>query len=162
MSKKVLITGGAGFIGSHIADRLIEDGYEVVIYDSLAPQVHDGVPDYLNSNAEFVKGDVRNREELHKALKGVDIVSHQAAVVGVGQSMYDIQRYADVNMNGTATLLDIVVNEHDVKIEKMIVASSMSIYGEGEYYCPNCNVVKYPQLRSKEQMKKRRTSLKNF
>ena len=155
MSTRVLITGGAGFIGSHIADRLIEHGYEVVIYDNLEPQVHDGIPDYLNSNAEFVQGDVRNKEELHKVLKGVDIVSHQAAVVGVGQSMYEIQRYADVNMNGTATLLDIVVNEHDVKIEKMIVASSMSIYGEGEYYCPNCNVVKHPQLRSKEQMKTR-------
>ena len=74
--------------------------------------------------------------------------------------MYEIQRYADVNMNGTATLLDIVVNEHDVKIEKMIVASSMSIYGEGEYYCPSCNVVKHPLLRSKEQMKERNWELK--
>lgn len=152
MSKKVLVTGGAGFIGSHIADRLSDQGYKVFIYDNLVPQVHDGIPDYLNEKAEFVKGDIRDREKLKRVLKEVDIVSHQAAVVGVGQSMYEIEKYIDVNTKGTATLLDLIINEDDIKIEKLVVASSMSIYGEGAYYCSKCKEYKYPNLREEAQM----------
>ena len=96
MSKKVLVTGGAGFIGSHLVDKLIELGHEVVVFDNLEPQVHgDGqrIPEYLNKECEFIKGDIRNRDELKRALKGKEIIFHQAAVVGVGQSMYEINKY---------------------------------------------------------------------
>ena len=151
-SSKVLVTGGAGFIGSHIADRLIDQGYKVFIYDNLVPQVHDGIPDYLNEKAEFVKGDIRDREKLKHVLKEVNIVSHQAAIVGVGQSMYEIENYVDVNTKGTATLLDLIINEDDIKIEKLVVASSMSIYGEGACYCSKCKEYKYPNLREEAQM----------
>ncbi len=151
MSKKILVTGGAGFIGSFIVDRLIEEGHDVRIFDNLEPQVHQGkTPGYLNEKAEFIKGDVSNYDELKKAVEDVDIIFHEAARVGVGQSQYQPKRYVDVNIGGTANLLDILVNsEHDVK--KLIVASSMSIYGEGAYQCENCGDVS-PSIRSDEQM----------
>lgn len=153
MPLKVLITGGAGFVGSHLADALVERGYNVFLFDNLDPQVHgkeQDVPKYLNSKATFIKGDMRNRTQLKKALDGVDAVFHHAAAVGVGQSMYQIRRYVDVNDLGTANLLDILANnKHSVR--KLIVASSMSIYGEGAYECPDCGAV-YPQLRSEEQL----------
>ena len=155
MSKKVLVTGGAGFIGSHLVDKLIELGHEVVVLDSLEPQVHgDGqrIPEYLNKECEFTKGDIRNRDELKKALKGKEIIFHQAAVVGVGQSMYEINKYTEVNILGTANLLDILANENH-QVEKLIVASSMSVYGEGKYSCAGCGVV-YPKLRSLSQLKR--------
>ena len=155
MSKKVLVTGGAGFIGSHLVDKLIELGHEVVVFDSLEPQVHgDGqkTPEYLNKECEFTKGDIRNRDELKKTLKGKEIVFHQAAVVGVGQSMYEINKYTEVNILGTANLLDILANENH-QVEKLIIASSMSVYGEGKYRCVKCGVV-YPKLRSLSQLKR--------
>ena len=150
---KVLVTGGAGFVGSHIVDSLVKLGYEVRIYDNLCPQVHgdiDKPPAYLNPEAEFIKADMRDKDRLSQALKGVDIIFHEAAVVGVGQSMYEIRRYVENNVHGTANLLDIVVN-HKNKIQKIIVASSMSIYGEGAYRCRQCGVV-CPGLRSHEQL----------
>ena len=150
---RALITGGAGFIGSHIADGLLERGYQVRVLDNLSPQVHgEGAsrPEYLNSEVEFVFGDVRDREALRRALDGVQIVYHQAAVVGIGQSMYEILRYVEHNTLGTANLLDILVNEK-VGSEKLIVASSNSIYGEGRYKCSKCGVV-YPRLRTEEQL----------
>jgi len=155
MSKKVLVTGGAGFIGSHLVDKLIELGHEVVVFDSLEPQVHgDGqkTPEYLNKECEFTKGDIRNRDELKKTLKGREIIFHQAAVVGVGQSMYEINKYTEVNILGTANLLDILANENH-QVEKLIIASSMSVYGEGKYRCVKCGVV-YPKLRSLSQLKR--------
>ncbi len=149
---KILVTGGAGFIGSHLVDALVSQGHQVVIYDNFEPQVHKVEPDYLNKNAELVKADVREKDSLKKAILDTDIIFHQAAMVGVGQSMYQVERYVDVNTFATAKLLDILVNqEHDVK--KVIVASSMSIYGEGAYNCENCGIV-YPPLRSDEQMKR--------
>ena len=150
---RVLVTGGAGFIGSFTVDLLVERGYDVIILDILEPQVHQGkTPEYLNEKAKFVEGDVRDKELLAQLLKEVDAVVHLAASVGVGQSMYQIEKYVDHNTRGTATLLDVLVNkENDVK--KLIVASSMSIYGEGKYHCEKCGVSRYPELRGEEQMR---------
>ncbi len=155
---KVLVTGGAGFIGSHITDALVSKGHDVIVLDSLDQQVHaKGKPEYLNDKAEFMRGDVRNREHVMEALEGCEIVYHEAAAVGVGQSMYQIEKYMDVNTRGTAALLDVLVNkEHSVK--KLIVASSMSTYGEGVYECENCGIV-YPHLRSGAQLEKRQWEL---
>jgi len=149
----ILITGGAGFIGSHLADLLIEKGYRVRILDNLHPQVHSGFPSYLNKEVEFIKGDVREREILEKAIEGVEGIFHFAARVGVGQSMYEVKDYVEVNVGGTASLLDILVNKKH-KVKKLIVASSMSIYGEGAYNCKNCGTV-YPRERKGEDLKRR-------
>jgi dTDP-L-rhamnose 4-epimerase len=153
--EKILVTGGAGFIGSHTVDLLIEKGYYVRVLDNLEPQVHQGrLPEYLNRCAEFIKGDIQNREVLIKAIEDVDAVIHLAAAVGVGQSMYQIEKYTAYNTYGTAVLLDVLVNEpNDVK--KLVVASSMSIYGEGKYHCEVCGTV-YPSLRDEEQLKNRK------
>lgn len=155
MSKHVLVTGGAGFVGSHVVDELVDAGYNVTIYDTLVEQVHDDeMPGYLNDDAEFVNADIRDEGTLREHLRSTDIVSHQAAAVGVGQSMYEIEHYVDVNTLGTARLLDIVVNDDEVNLEKMVVASSMSLYGEGQYYCHDCDTVKNPELRSEEQLER--------
>jgi dTDP-L-rhamnose 4-epimerase len=132
MKKKVLITGGAGFIGSHLSDELLRCGHEVRALDNLAPQVHgDGRrPDYLDDEVELVVGDIRDRDTVRKALEGVDAVFHLAALVGVGQSMYEVERYTDVNNVGTAVLLEALIER---PVERLIVASSMSLYGEGLY-----------------------------
>jgi len=161
MGKKVLVTGGAGFIGSHIVDALLEKGYEVTVFDSLEEQVHGKIkksPLYLKRDAKFIRGDVCNRESLKKAIKGIDLILHHAARVGVGQSMYEIERYVSANTAGTATLLDILVNEPN-KVKKLIIASSMSIYGEGAYFCKDCGLV-YPILRSEEQLKSKEWDMK--
>lgn len=151
ISKKVLVTGGAGFIGSHIVDELVAKGHEVRVFDNLEPQVHKGIPAHLNPNVEFMSGDVRDKEAICEALKDIEVVFHDAAAVGVGQSMYQIEKYMDINTMGTARLLDLLVNkEHDVK--KLVVASSMSIYGEGEYECENCGLM-HPTIRPEEQFK---------
>lgn len=152
MNKPVtLITGGAGFIGSHLVDALIERGHKVRIYDSLVPQVHgNGLPEHLNPKAQFVQADMNDRAALQKALRDVTVVFHQAAEVGVGQSMYEPERYMKANTLGTTVLMDEVVKRRD-KIKKVVVASSMSIYGEGGYDCKKCGPVA-PQLRSNEQL----------
>ena len=150
---KVLVTGGAGFIGSFTVDLLVERGYDVITLDILEPQVHQGkAPEYLSEKAGFVKGDIRDRELLTQLVKEVDAVMHLAAAVGVGQSMYQIEKYVDYNTRGTATLLDVLVNKEN-NVKKLIVASSMSIYGEGKYHCEKCGVDRYPELRSEEQMR---------
>jgi dTDP-L-rhamnose 4-epimerase len=133
MKKTVLITGGAGFIGSHLADELIRHGYHVRALDVLAPQVHgEGAkrPSYLNEQIELIRGDIRDPTVLDRALRGVDSVYHFVALVGVGQSMYQIEQYTSVNNLGTAVLLEKVVKSG---VKKLIVASSMSVYGEGLY-----------------------------
>lgn len=153
--KKVLITGGAGFIGSNLSLKLIEKGYEVTVLDNLSPQIHsefsplyESVKDKVN----FIKGTVLSYDDWKKALEGVDVVVHLAAETGTGQSMYEIEKYTDVNIKGTSIFLDILANEkHSVK--KMIIASSRSIYGEGKYECPACGVV-YPNERKDEDMAK--------
>ena len=151
---KILVTGGAGFIGSHLVDGLVGKGHSVRVLDVLEPQVHAGKqPSYLNAKAEYLWGDVRDRKLLLKALQGVEAVYHEAAQVGVGQSMYEIERYMDHNVMGTAILLDVIVNEK-ITLKKLVVASSMSIYGEGAYRCASCGPV-YPSLRTEDQMRKK-------
>ena len=148
---RVLVTGGAGFIGSHLVDRLLADGFDVRILDSLDPQVHDGRPDYLATDAELVEGDVRDADVVARCLRGVDRVVHFAAAVGVGQSMYEIERYTAVNALGVAVLLERVLDVRD-RIEKLVVASSMSIYGEGLYRCPVEDVEVAPAPRPEAQL----------
>jgi dTDP-L-rhamnose 4-epimerase len=131
MSQLVLITGGAGFIGSHLADELLRSGYRVRALDNLSPQVHGAGahrPAYLAGDVELQVGDVRDPDAVRRALDGVDAVFHLAAMVGVGQSMYEVERYTDVNNRGTAVLLEALAER---PVAKLVVASSMSIYGEG-------------------------------
>ena len=133
--KRILITGGAGFVGSHVARELIQAGYTVRVFDNLTLQVHGSErkrPAYLSPEAEFIYGDVRDADALDRALKNIDAVYHFAARVGVGQSMYEIADYTSVNNYGTAVLLESLLKNRD-RIERVIVASSMSIYGEGQY-----------------------------
>ncbi len=133
MAKQILITGGAGFIGSHLTDQLLEAGYSVRILDNLSKQVHGPSrrrPVYLNHDADLMVGDVRDALAVRRALRGVDQVCHLAAAVGVGQSMYQIDEYTSINNLGTATLLQELIAR---PVERLVVASSMSIYGEGSY-----------------------------
>jgi dTDP-L-rhamnose 4-epimerase len=146
----VLVTGGAGFIGSHLVDALVEQGNRVRVLDALFPQVHQARPSYLNPEAEYVFRDLRDRAALKVALEGVETVFHLAAAVGVGQSMYQIEHYVDSNSRATAFLLQ-HITERRRQVRKIVVASSMSIYGEGSYRCPSCGPV-YPSLRTNEQL----------
>ena len=150
--RKVLVTGGAGYIGSHLVDALVTREYEVTILDSLEPQVHrSGTwPSYANPRARYVQGDVRNREVFEPLVVEADAVVHFAAAVSVGQSMYQVDRYVDVNTRGTALLLDILVNRKH-HVEKVLVASSIGVYGEGAYRCAQCGPVA-PTIRPAEQL----------
>lgn len=155
--KKVLITGGAGFIGSNIALKLIKKGYGVTVLDSLSEQIHGANPEKTSplyqsimNHVKFIKGDVNIRADWEQALEGVDFVIHLAAETGTGQSMYEIKKYVDTNIGGTALLLDILTNtKHNVK--RVVVAESRAIYGEGKYHCPKCGDV-YPFERKDEDM----------
>ena len=150
--ERVLITGGAGFIGSHVADALLARGYRVRALDNLSEQVHAGsreFPSYLDSEVEICKGDVRDRRDVERALIGVDAVFHFASAVGVGQSMYEIEKYVDVNNRGTAVLLEGLLRK---PVARLIVASSMSIYGEG-LYRDSSGATCTPRPRSIEQLK---------
>lgn len=150
---RILITGGAGFIGSHLADELLQSGHSVKVLDFLCSQVHGSEkqsPEYLNPDVELVLGDVRDRTAVDRALQGIDAVYHFAAAVGVGQSMYEVEHYASINDIGTAVLLEALIKR---PVERLIVASSMSIYGEGLYRSRHgaiyCAVERSPtQLRS--------------
>lgn len=140
MGKSVLITGGAGFIGSHLADELIARNYLVRVLDNLSCQVHGTSairPDYLHTDVELIIGDVRDGATLRRALEGIDAVYHLAAMVGVGQSMYEIAQYTEVNTLGTAALLEALIER---PVERLVVASSMSLYGEGLYRAPDGTV----------------------
>ena len=155
------MTGGAGFIGSHLADRLLAGGHSVRALDSLDPQVHAARerPDYLDPAVELVAGDVRDRTAVGRALDGVEAVVHLAAAVGVGQSMYEIERYTSINAVGTAILLEEVVERRD-STQRLLVASSMSIYGEGQYRNPLTGEGGIaPRLRSESQLEARQWEL---
>lgn len=157
--KNILITGGAGFIGSNIALKLIGKGYNITVLDSLSKQIHGDNPDttsplYLNikDKVNFVKGSVFSREDWMKVLPGQDAIIHLAAETGTGQSMYEIEKYVNTNIGGTALMLDILTNtKHNVK--RVVVAESRAIYGEGKYHCPKCGDV-YPMERMDEDMAK--------
>lgn len=153
-TKKVLITGGAGFVGSHTADALLEAGHEVRIFDNLTSQVHRaGLFSYIPKGAEFVLGDMRNLAQVRKAVQDVDVIFHLAAAVGVGQSMYQIADYTATNNLGTANLFQAILDTGS-RLDKIVVASSMSIYGEGKCLCPDCGEVA-PPPRSLEQLKEK-------
>ncbi len=155
----VLVTGGAGFIGSHLVDALVDRDDRVRVFDALVSQVHGdrAIPSNLNPAAEFVQGDVCDRHAVDAALEEIDVVFHEAAEVGVGQSMYEIHRYVRANDLGTAVLLEAILARQP-QIRKLVVASSMSIYGEGAYTCPGCGLVS-PQLRPVAQLLDRRWEL---
>jgi dTDP-L-rhamnose 4-epimerase len=160
MNKHVLITGGAGFIGSHLADELLTHGYKVRALDSLAPQVHGGAarrPEYLDPDVELVVGDIRDRDAVRRALEGIDAVYHLAAAVGVGQSMYEIVHYTNLNNVGTAVLLEALIEK---PVERLVVASSMSIYGEGLYRAPDGSTSRGLE-RSVEQLRRHEWEVRN-
>lgn len=159
--KNVLVTGGAGFIGSSLTLKLLEKGYQVTVLDNLSTQIHGDNPvktsplyQSIIGKVKFVEGTVTSREDWLKALDGQDCVVHLAAETGTGQSMYEIQRYVDVNIGGTALLLDILTNtKHQIK--KVIVAESRAIYGEGRYYSKELDQYVYPPLRQEEYLSKK-------
>ena len=133
MPKHVLITGGAGFVGSHLADELLLNRYQVRALDNLSSQVHgleSKRPDYLSPDVELMIGDIRDPRTMRRALDGIDAVFHLAAAVGVGQSMYEIAHYTSINTLGTAVLLEAIAEK---PVERLVMASSMSLYGEGLY-----------------------------
>jgi len=154
--KNILITGGAGFIGSNIALKLLAQGKNVTVLDNLTKQIHGENPEesqlynLIKDKVNFIRGSVTNYGDWKKALENQDCVIHLAAETGTGQSMYEIKKYCDTNIGGTALFLDILANEkHSIK--KVIVAESRAIYGEGTYECPNCGIV-YPEAREETDM----------
>lgn len=152
-----LLTGGAGFIGSHTADALLARGYRVRILDCLDPQVHgttDRFPEYLDARIECQRGDVRDPAAVVRALDGASVVYHFASLTGVGQSMYEMQRYTDVNVSGTACLLEAIVRDR-LPVQRVVLSSSRAVYGEGTHACARCGVV-YPLPRGRTDLEQRR------
>lgn len=155
---RILITGGAGFIGSNVARKLLAKNYDVTVLDNLSPQIHGDDPDHtsplylsIRDKVRFIRGSVTCREDWLKALEGVDAVIHLAAETGTGQSMYEIEKYVAVNIGGTAILLDLLTNlPHTVR--RVVVAESRAIYGEGRYWSDDLNTFVYPMERSDEAM----------
>lgn len=149
----ILVTGGAGFIGSHLVRSLLADQESVTVYDNFEPQVHGPKPALPKAGRlRVVRGDIRDRRLLGAELKKADAVVHLAAAVGVGQSQYQIGKFVDVNLNGTATLLDLLANERH-RVRRIVVAGSMSSYGEGPFHCSRCGRVR-PGLRSSADMRR--------
>jgi len=150
----VLVTGGAGFIGSHLVDRLVGEGRAVMVIDSLEPQVHRGSRGFRNPGARYVERSIHDRDALGRVLDGVGAVVHLAAQVGVGQSMYEMSRYVGDNTMGTVALLEEVARRTD-QIRALVVASSMSIYGEGQYRCDVCDTDDTEVVRTIESLQAR-------
>ena len=151
---RVLVTGGAGFIGSHLVDTLLAAGEQVRVLDNLDPLAHpDGVPAHLDPQAELLVGDLRDRETVDRALDDVDRVFHLGGVVGNGESMINIRRAVDANSAGTATLLEAVLERRD-RVRRLVAASSMVVYGEGSYRCPT-HGLRSPTLRPTAQLRRR-------
>lgn len=157
--KNILVTGGAGFIGSNLVLKLLDRGYYITVLDNLSPQIHGKNPETESSlfksikdKVKFIKGSVTDRENWEKALSNQDAIIHLAAETGTGQSMYQVHKYVDVNINGTALMLDVLVNG-DYKIKKVIIASSRAIYGEGKYRSKELGIV-FPSHRAEEDLNK--------
>lgn len=154
---KILITGGAGFIGSHTTDLLIDNGYDVRVVDNLLEQVHGSKkPSYINRKAEFVKGDASDKDSWKKWLQDVNVVIHLASMAGLAQSMHEPREYCNANIMGTANFYETLIKEPQLKknIKKIIVASSKTLYGEGAYRCREHGLA-FPELRTLEQLQKR-------
>lgn len=167
MFKNVLITGGAGFIGSNLALKLVSKGYNVTVLDNLSPQIHGDNPQEssplflsIKDKVNFILGTVTSKSDWELALKDQDAIIHLAAETGTGQSMYEVQKYVDVNINGTALMLDLLVN-NSYPIKKVIVASSRSIYGEGKYISKELGVV-YPTQRTADYMDQKDFEVKYY
>lgn len=160
--KRILITGGAGFIGSRLCEKLFNKGYEMTVLDNLSPQIHGTSESFLfkriKDKCTFIKGDVRDKEDWKKAIKGQKIIVHLAAETGTGQSMYEEKKYNDVNVLGTANMLELLSKKHH-KVEKIIIASSRAIYGEGKYVCDNHGIT-YPNQRNDSDMANKQFNLK--
>lgn len=162
--KRILITGGAGFIGSNLSLQLLSRGHKVVVLDCLSPQIHGNdqnstLYNSIKGKVEFIEADVRNRAAVAKAIAGVDVVVHLAAETGTGQSMYAIERYIDVNCTGTGVLLDVLLNEPN-QVKKVVLSSSRAVYGEGKYQDSGGNVV-YPPSRPEAQMQQKKFELQD-
>ena len=158
--KNILITGGAGFIGSKLALSLINKGYSVTVLDCLSEQIHGKNPEAnsslfksISGKVNFIKGNICNRKEIQKAVEGQDAIVHLAAETGTGQSMYEIEKYANVNISGTALLLDVLVNQKN-SVKKFILASSRAVYGEGKYINSKSEIV-YPEHRNWDEMRQK-------
>src|SRR4030095_1210468 len=150
MAKRALVTGGAGLIGSHVVDLLLNEGWQVRALDNLEPQTHRrGKPPWINQNAEFVRGDLRNRDSITAALDKIDVVFHQAAYGGY---MPEITKFVDVNSLGTAQMLE-VIRERKLSVRKIVVASSQAVYSEGAGNCPKHGLV-FPTVRPVEQLRR--------
>ena len=165
--KNILITGGAGFIGSNLSLQLLQKGYRITVLDCLHPQIHGENPEQtsplyqsIRDKVHFIKGDVTNKSDWEKALENQHIIVHLAAETGTGQSMYEIERYTNVNVSGTAILLDYLTNTQHT-IEKVIVASSRAVYGEGKYFSEKLQQYFYPKDRKEEDLENGIFELRN-
>lgn len=159
---KILVTGGAGFIGSHTVDMLVDRGYDVRIVDNLLGQVHQSKkPSYLNKKAEFIQGDISDSNSWEKWLHDIDAIIHLASMTGIAQSMYEPNEYCKNNIQGTANFYELLVKNKAIrkKIKKIIIASSKTLYGEGAYKCKNHGLI-FPELRPVEQLEKKDWELK--
>jgi dTDP-L-rhamnose 4-epimerase len=158
LSMNVLVTGGAGFIGTHLARRLLHEGCSIAVLDNFNPQVHAGeqtLPPDLAGHVPLYRGDIRDRDLLAQALEGREVVVHLAAETGTGQSMYEVLRYEDTNIKGTAVLADYLMSRRSSRIQQIIVASSRAVYGEGKYRCPQHGEM-FPRARRVDDMKEAR------
>ena len=160
--KNILITGGVGFIGSHLTNALLTKGHSIRILDNLSPQIHGHLPkryDWLDAaEVELIRASVTDVVQVRKALQGIDVLVHLASETGTGQSMYEISRYSEVNLGGTAVLLDALANDPNRSVSRIVLASSRSIYGEGAYACSKCepHVRVYPASRTRPQLEEHR------
>ena len=153
--KEILITGGAGFIGTHLTAMAHAAGHQIRILDNLSPQIHGEKPEFQPpAGVEFIRGDITKRGDIERSLAGIDTIVHLAAETGTGQSMYEIERYYGVNVQGTALLFDVLANAPNV-VRKIVLASSRSVYGEGAYQCSVCGPGSgrcYPRPRLPDQL----------